>query len=88
METVVEVVIEAAVEAHVVALAVLVVVEVRLAFTDPLEETLLKEYYKVALATGAAEVEVEAHQEDVEHREGEVEGEVVPVGVPKEAQRL
>ena len=40
----VEVEIEAAVEVHVVALAALVVVEVRLAFTDVLEENLLKEY--------------------------------------------
>ena len=84
----VEVEIEAAVEVHVVALAALVVVEVRLAFTDLLEENLLKEYYKVALAIEAAEVEEGAHQEDVEHHEGEDEDEVVPEEVPKEAQRL
>ena len=82
----VEVEIGAVVEVHAVALAALVVVEVRLAFPEHLEETLLKEDYKVALAIEAAEVEVEAHQEGVEHQEGEVEGEVVPGEVPKEAQ--
>ena len=41
----------------------------------------------MALAIEAVEVEVEAHQEDVEHHEGEVEGEVVPGEVPEEAQR-
>ena len=81
-----EVEIGAVVELHVVALAALVVVEVRLAFPEHLEEILLKEYYKVALAIEAAEVEDEAHQEGVEHHEEEVEGEVVRGGVPKEAQ--
>ena len=40
----------------------------------------------MALAIEAAEVEEEAHQEDVEHHEGEVEDEVVREEVPKEAQ--
>ena len=83
----VEVEIGAVVEVHVVALAALVVVEVRLASPERLEETLLKEYYKVALAIEVAEVEEEAHQEGVAHHEGEVEGEVVRGEVPKEAQR-
>ena len=42
----------------------------------------------MALAIEAVEVGVEAPQEDVEHHEGEVEDEVVPGEVPKEAQRL
>ena len=41
----------------------------------------------MALAIEAAEVEEGAHQEDVEHHEGEVEGVVVPGEVPEEAQR-
>lgn len=86
-ETVEEVEIGAVVEVHVVALAALVVVEVRLAFPEHLEEILLKECYKVALAIEAAEVEGEAHQEGVEHHEGEVEAEVVRGEVPEEAQR-
>ena len=48
---------------------------------------LLKDYYKVALAIEAAEVEGEAHQEGVEHHEGEVEAEVVRGEVPEEVQR-
>ena len=92
MGTVVEVEIGAVVEVHVVALAALVVVEVSLAFPERweeilLEEILLKECYKVALAIEAAEVEGEAHQEGVEHQEGEVEAEVVRGEVPEEAQR-
>ena len=83
----VEVEIGAVVEVHVVALAALVVVEVGLAFPERLKETLLKEYYKVALAIEAAEVEEEAHQGGVEHHEGEVEVEVVRGEVPEEAQR-
>lgn len=75
-----EVEIGAVVEVH-------VVVEVGLTFAEPLEEILLKEYYKVALAIEAAEVEEEAHLEGVEHHEGEVEGEVVRGEVPEEAQR-
>ena len=39
------------------------------------------------MATEAVEVEEEAHQEGVEHHEGEGEGEVVHGEVPKEAQR-
>ena len=41
----------------------------------------------MALAIEAAEVEGEAHQEGVEHHEGEVEAEVVRGEVPEEAQR-
>ena len=81
-----EVEIEAIVEVHVVAQAALVVVEVRLAFPRRSAEIVLKEYYKVALAIEAAEVEEEAHQEGVEHRGGEVEDKVVREEVPKEAQ--